>query len=91
MSYFKTTYVVELEADLEERLRRNKTENRLEHKPSKRDLEWSERELLRSLERHSLNSEPGQGEKLFENYIRINNTNLEPSVVAEKIKEKFDL
>ena len=34
-------YLVELEADLEERIRRNETENRLIHRPSKRNLEWS--------------------------------------------------
>ena len=33
---------VELRADLETRLERNRTEHRLLHKASKRDLEWSE-------------------------------------------------
>ena len=88
---FKNAYVVELEADLEERLRRNKTENRLEHKASKRDLEWSERDLLNSIQKHKLNSEPGQGESLFENYMKINNTNILPEDVANMIKEKFNL
>ena len=31
-------YYVELEADAEERIKRNKTEHRLSHKPSKRDI-----------------------------------------------------
>ncbi|MBR3704528.1 MAG: AAA family ATPase, partial [Oscillospiraceae bacterium] len=35
-------YVVELCADFEERLIRNKSENRMLHKESKRNLEWSE-------------------------------------------------
>ena len=88
---FNNSYVIELEADLEERLRRNKTENRLEHKASKRDLEWSERDLLNSIHKHKLNSDPGQGEMLFENYLKINNTNISAEEVAKMIKNKFDL
>ena len=91
MSLFEETYVVELETTLEERLQRNKTENRLEHKPSKRDVEWSENELLKSLEKHKLNSETGQGEKIFKNYLKIDNTNLSPQKVAKMIQQKFDL
>ena len=91
MSLFEESYVVELEADVEERLKRNKTENRLQHKQSKRDLEWSEKDLLKSLTKHQLNSDVGQGEKLFNNYLRINNTNLSPEEVANKIQEKFQL
>ncbi len=91
MNLFEETYVIELETTLEERLRRNKTENRLQHKPSKRDLEWSENELLKSLEKHKLNSEAGEGEKIFKNYLKINNTNFSPEEVAKMIQEKFDL
>lgn len=49
MSLFDATYTIELETTLEERLRRNKTANRLEHKASKRDIEWSENDIYRSL------------------------------------------
>lgn len=91
MSLFEESYVVELETTLEERLRRNKTANRLEHKASKRDLEWSENELLNSLKKHRLNSEPGEGEKIFKNYLKIDNTNLSAEEVAKMIKEKFEL
>lgn len=91
MSLFEESYVVELETTLEERLRRNKTPNRLEHKASKRDLEWSENELLKSLDKHRLNSNPGEGEKIFKNYMKIVNTNISAEDVAKMIKEKFDL
>ena len=37
MSLFDETYTIELQTTLEERLRRNKTSNRLEHKASKRE------------------------------------------------------
>ena len=91
MNLFEESYVVELEASLEERLRRNKTPNRLEHKASKRDLEWSENDLLESLEKHKLNSNPGEGEKIFKNYLRIENTDISAEEVAKIIKEKYDL
>ena len=88
---FDETYVIELEASLETRLKRNKTENRLQHKESKRNLEWSENEIIKSLEKHKLNSEEGQGEKIFKNYIKINNENLSAEEVAKIIKRKFNL
>lgn len=43
-------YVVELCADFDVRLERNKSENRLQHKESKRDLAWSEAEMRRTSE-----------------------------------------
>lgn len=91
MSLFEESYVIELETSLEERLRRNKTENRLEHKASKRDLEWSEKDLLKSIEKHKLNSNPGEGEKIFKNYLKIDNTNISAEETAKIIKEKFNL
>lgn len=84
-----TVYFVELEADLEERLERNKSSNRLEHKPSKRDIEWSEGDLKKSMEDYRLNSL--EGEMKYSNYIKINNTNLSAEKVAKEIKEKFHL
>lgn len=91
MSLFDETYTIELETTLEERLRRNKTANRLEHKASKRDLEWSENDIYRSLKKHRLNSKPGEGEKIFENFYKIDNTNISAEDVAKMIKEKFNL
>lgn len=91
MSLFNETYTIELETTLEERLRRNKTANRLEHKASKRDLEWSENDIYKSLKKHRLNSKPGEGEKVFENFYKIDNTNISAKDAAKMIKEKFDL
>ena len=82
-------YYVELEADLEERLIRNKTPNRLQEKPSKRNVERSEIDLLKTMDKHRLNSEPG--EITFPNYLRINNTNLSATEVAIMIKQRFSL
>lgn len=72
-------------------MRRNKTTNRLEYKASKRDLEWSEKDLLQSIEKHRLNSKPGEGEKIFENFLKIDNTNLSAEEVAKIIKDRFSL
>lgn len=82
-------YFVELEANVEERLLRNRTENRLEHKPSKRNLEWSDNDLKNSVVQYRLNSL--EGELDFPNYMRIDNTNLSANEVALRIKEEFKL
>ena len=52
----RAVYYVELEADLSERLRRNKSKSRIEAKPSKRDLETSERGLLSLEKKYIMNS-----------------------------------
>lgn len=82
-------YFVELEADLEERLIRNKTTFRLDQKPTKRNLEQSERDLKKTMEKHRLNSNPGEIER--RNYLKINNTNLNADEVAKLIKDTFNL
>ncbi|MDN4524187.1 AAA family ATPase [Fictibacillus fluitans] len=82
-------YFVELEADLEERLQRNKSEFRLAQKPTKRDLEWSEGELVSSLDQYRLNSLEGELQRTP--YLRINNTYLSAEETAARIKEEFGL
>ncbi len=84
-----TICYVELEADLEERLRRNKTPERLEHKPTKRDTEKSERIIMDHVKNYRFNTVPGEFKRL--NYLKINNTHLSVEEVAKIIKEKFDL
>ncbi len=91
MKLFENSYVIELETTLEERLRRNETENRLKYKESKRNIEASRNDILKTLEKHKLNSDIGQGEKLFKNYLRIDNTNISAEDTAKMIKEKFKL
>ncbi|SEO52960.1 AAA family ATPase [Paenibacillus sp. OV219] len=82
-------YWVELEADLDARIERNRSENRLAHKPSKRDVEQSEARMLAGVEQHRLNS--GEGELVHDRYLRINNTDLTPEEVANRIKTHFEL
>lgn len=81
-------YYVELVAPLEVRLQRNATENRLKNKASKRDIEASNNRLLRDEQNNRLESY--DGEIPYENYIKIDNSNLEPDEVARMIKERFN-
>ncbi|KAA0546207.1 AAA family ATPase [Bacillus sp. BGMRC 2118] len=84
-----TVYFVELEADVDERLERNKTPHRLEHKPTKRNLDWSEQDLLKSMDKYRLNSLEGEIKR--ENYMKINNTSLSAKEVAQLVKDNFQL
>ncbi|MDV2581389.1 AAA family ATPase [Alkalibacillus haloalkaliphilus] len=81
--------IVELEADTEERLQRNRSSHRLEQKPTKRNIEKSERDLLSTADSIRLNTE--EGEITRPNYIRINNTHMSAEDVAKQVKEQFEL
>ena len=82
-------YYVELEADYNLRIERNKTENRLLNKSTKRDIEKSEALFRRLEDKYRLNSLPGEVQK--EHYLRIDNTHIPPDEAARKIKEIFSL
>lgn len=82
-------YCVELIASQQIRLQRNATPNRLANKASKRDLEASRQRLIRDDENHRLESLPG--EIPFANYMRIDNSDLPPDVVARMIRQRFGL
>lgn len=82
-------YFVELEADFDLRIERNKTGNRLLHKSTKRDIQKSE-EMFRRLEgKYRLNSLPGEVKK--KHYLRIDNTDMEPDEAARRIRDAFRL
>ncbi len=80
---------VELVCNLEERLRRNKHENRLHHKASKRDVEASEKRLLYHDGKYRMNSQEGdlQDKSMF----KVHNTNLTATEAAEKIITFYEL
>lgn len=82
-------YYVELVAPQHIRLNRNISENRLKNKPSKRDIEWSNKRLIADDNNYRLVS--FEGEIPFDNYFRIDNSNLSATETAKMIKEKFDL
>jgi len=83
------TCIVELNCGLEERLKRNKTENRLEHKPSKRDVEFSDKLLLNEEKLYRTISH--EGEFPNKEIFKIDNTFLSAKQVAEIIVEKYNL
>jgi hypothetical protein len=87
--YGTEVYFVELEANKEVRLKRNTTENRLTHKASKRDIDFSVNLIETKESAHRLNSRMGEVKQ--KNYLRINNTSLEPNEVAEKIIKTFSI
>ncbi|MCL2169935.1 MAG: AAA family ATPase [Defluviitaleaceae bacterium] len=82
-------YFVNLVAPQEIRLARNETENRLRHKPSMRHKEAARMRLIDADTRYRW--EALEGEFELENFIKIDNTNLEADEVAKIIKERFDL
>jgi shikimate kinase len=82
-------YYVELVAPQDVRLTRNITENRLKNKASKRDIEVSNQRLINDDNHHRCVSY--DGEVPFENYIKIDNTNIPPEKAAMMIKERFNL
>lgn len=86
-THLREVLFVELETDLQERLRRNGTENRLQHKPLKRNLEWSEKDILDTASFANFN--PKQTPENLQHYCKINNTNLPAQETAQLILEKI--
>ena len=82
-------YYVELIASLDVRVDRNKSEFRLEQKPSKRDIEQSEYLLLEKEESARRVSLEGEVEKMYPNYIRIYNDSLSVDEQVSLIMNKF--
>lgn len=82
-------YYVELVASRKVRQERNVTENRLLQKASKRNVELSNQRLINDDVQYRLESM--DGEIPFDNYMKIDNTNLAPETVAQMIKKQFNL
>ncbi|SNY33779.1 AAA family ATPase [Paractinoplanes atraurantiacus] len=80
---------LELEADQQERLRRNTGESRLAEKPSKRNLERSRDLLLRADRDYRLNSTDEF--KDDPSHVRLDTTHLQPAEVAERAIERLGL
>ena len=78
----------ELFADVETRLVRNESPQRLEAKASKRDVTASRQRLVEADSRHQLNS---RGDFPFPNHLWIDNTELSARRAADQIAEHFGL
>ena len=82
--------VVELVADLDTRLVRNRTEHRLAEKKSKRDLEWSDNNVRELEAGYRITSDAGRdgpGERLIARWphLAIDNTDLSADETAEQV------
>jgi hypothetical protein len=75
--------LVELKANLSQRLIRNKSEERLQEKPTKRDIKTSEFRLLEAEKLYRLNSD-GKLPVKYQHLI-IDNTHLSPEEVADYV------
>lgn len=80
---------VELEAPLAIRLVRNETPLRLAEKPSKRNVSESKQRLLELDSKHQMNSRGRFAGR--DDYLCIDNTELEPDAVAERVIAAFRL
>lgn len=82
--------VVELVADLDTRLARNRTEHRLAEKKSKRDVDWSDANVLELESGHRMTSSPGldaPAERLLARWphLVLDNTDLPADEAADRI------
>lgn len=82
--------VVELVADLDTRLARNRTEHRLAEKKSKRNLDWSDanvRELEAGYRMTSVADRDAPGERLLARWphLVLDNTDLSPDETAGRV------
>ena len=80
-------FFVELDASLETRLARNRTEPRLQNKASKRDVATSDARLIRNHE--SWTSIPASPFPYPESHLKIINDHLSPSEVVRTICDHF--
>ncbi|MEZ4829048.1 MAG: hypothetical protein R3C61_22595 [Bacteroidia bacterium] len=80
-------FIVELSADLDVRLIRNRHPHRLSHKESKNNLEMSERSLLHSEQEYRMFSL--EGEFPDKRIFKIDNTHIAPEEVAQMIQREF--
>lgn len=84
-----TVYYVELLASKEIRQQRNSSKNRLEHKPSKRNIEFSNQLFEQTDKDYRCVSY--DGEIPYKNYLRLDNSSKTPLETAHIIKEHFSL
>lgn len=84
--------IVELKCDLNERLIRNESPHRLERKPTKRNIEWTKKDIENQVKNHRVVLNENEY-KLFgaDDFISIDNTNLTEKETAKIIIDRFGL
>ena len=88
VEYGGNTYYAELETGLEERLVRNRTENRLRHKKMA-DFEKTEAFMAQAQALHQMNS--SRDFPYPDQHVKINNLHLSAKEAAEQIVQAFGL
>lgn len=84
--------IVELNCDLDERLVRNVSENRLLKKPSKRNFEWSKNNIEEQVQTRRVKANKEDIKRFnADGFIQIDNTNISAPDAAQMIVEKFNL
>lgn len=76
-------YLIELSSDLKTRLARNKTDNRLKNKPSKRDVNLSDKRLIQTDKTFNYVLPHEYAKK--NHYLQIDNSNLSVTDTTNKI------
>ena len=91
LSTVKCSIIVELKCELDERLSRNVSDNRLNKKPSKRNTQWSKNDILNQvLTRRIIANEDDIKRFNADRFISIDNTNLDAKDVAKLIVSNLD-
>lgn len=84
--------IVELICDLDERLKRNESDFRLEKKPSKRNVVWTNNDILHQVSNHRVVLIKDEYKRFkADDFISIDNTNKSAIEVAKIIKDKFEI
>lgn len=89
----QAVYFVQLVTDLQTRLKRNTTPQRLAAKPSKRDIAFSQQEILTSNEKYQLAIPADDFAALYPEIacLTIDNTQLSPEDCSTQIVDTFKL
>lgn len=84
--------IVELVCSVEERVKRNVSEHRLNKKSSKRNIKWSQKDLENQILTQRIDSNDEDIRRFkADGFIRIDNTNLSARDTAKMIIEQFNL
>ena len=85
-------FIVELNCHIDERMKRNVSENRLTKKPSKNNIEWSRKDIEKQLLTKRIESNDEDIKRFAaDGFIKIDNTNLSAFDTAQIIIKHFGL
>jgi hypothetical protein len=89
LEYGGLVHYAELEATLDERLIRNRSENRMQHKKPMRDPDATHAWVIE--DEHIRNTSEERPFPYTDKHIKIDNTSMSPSEAGRRIAERFSL